>query len=389
MLVKKTNDAFQFDFTHEGRRVRRAVNCVDLVHFLEGGEFANADENLPVGQQPVSFYEFTHKYYLPMHCRANKKGGTGRTDAISVRSLARYFGDMPLHTISAKNWEEYKTLRLAGRVPTLCKTILEEDARRNNHRGPRNRHSSPWTVNRELSCMNQIFLYAVRLRFVKLNLIQGAERMPAQSRKDFWLKKHEIAEYLVSIPLRLSEDNPLQFRHLAEFLILTGARIGEAFLFNQRDVDWTRREIRVITFKKKKTREKVYRYLSIDGLGQRFISLLQNLKAHPASGNYFYSTQDPKGGPLPYHFARRQLVSGARKAGLSWLRPHDMRHTFAMHRAIIVRDFRQLQMELGQEDPVSIQSYLDNTSRFRLEDSIFYVGHSAISRLQSEKTRPV
>lgn len=45
---------------------------------------------------------------------------------------------------------------------------------------------------------------------------------------------------------------------------------------------------------------------------------------------------------------------------------------FAMHRAIVIRDFRQLQMELGHEDPLSVQSYLDNTSRMMPEDSIFY-----------------
>ena len=44
-----------------------------------------------------------------------------------------------------------------------------------------------------------------------------------------------------------------------------------------------------------------------------------------------------------------------------------------MHRAIFIRDFRQLQMELGHEDPDSVQSYLDNSSRMKREDSIFYV----------------
>lgn len=42
-----------------------------------------------------------------------------------------------------------------------------------------------------------------------------------------------------------------------------------------------------------------------------------------------------------------------------------------MHRAIMIKDFRQLQMELGHEDPLSVQSYLDNTSRMNPEDSIF------------------
>ena len=140
-------------------------------------------------------------------------------------------------------------------------------------------------------------------------------------------------------------------------------------------MDWERKEIRLITFKKKKSRDKIYRYLLIDSLGERFISLLKNMKPHPATNFYFYGAKG-EGTPLPYRWARRQLVAGARKANLDWLRPHDMRHTFAMHRAIVIRDFRQLQMELGHEDPISVQSYLDNTARLKPEDSIFYPENS-------------
>jgi len=376
MLVTKTNDVFHFDFTHGGRRIRRVVTCAELAHFLEGGDFANPDANLPPGKHPITFYGFVAEYYLPMHCKPNKKGGTSRTDKISARSLARYFGDMTLHSIEPRHWEEYKSLRLAGKVPTRCGPIMEETLRRNDRRGPKDRPASPWTVNRELSCMNQIFVYAARLQFVKANPMLGAARLPAQSRKDFWLKKSEIDPYLNSIPLRLFKDNPRQLRHLAEFLILTGARIGEGLLFNERDVDRGRGEIRVITFKKKKAREKAYRYLSIESLGPRFSSLLKGMRPHPSTGYYFYGANG-RGTPLPYQWARRQLVSGARKAGLNWLRPHDMRHTFAMHRAIVIRDFRKLQMELGHEDPVSVQSYLDNTARLDPSDSVFHAAVTA------------
>ena len=370
MLIKRINDSFQFDLTYAGRRIRRMVNRDELIIFLEGGKFASPNENLPSGKEPITFDEFTMKYYLSTHCRAAKKQGTFHVDQISVRALSRYFGDMPLHSVEPRHWEEYKGLRLSGSVPTRCARILEETFQRADRRGPKNSPASPWTVNRELSCMNQIFTYAARLQFVKTNPMNGAKRLPAESRKDYWLKKAEIERYLQLIPPRLLKDNPSQMRHFAEFLILTGARIGEGLQFKKRDVDWERREIKIITFKKKKAREKVYRYLSIDSLGPRFVSLLKNMKPHPATGCYFYGARGG-GSPLPYQWARRQLVRGARKAGFDWLRPHDMRHTFAMHRAIVVRDFRQLQMELGHEDPVSVQSYLDNTSRLKAEDSIF------------------
>jgi integrase len=92
------------------------------------------------------------------------------------------------------------------------------------------------------------------------------------------------------------------------------------------------------------------------------------MKAHPESGFFFAGRRNR---PLPYSWVYKHLTEGADSAGFAWLRPHDLRHTFAMHLSIVVRDFRQLQMELGHEDPTSVQSYLDNTARMRREDSIF------------------
>lgn len=225
---------------------------------------------------------------------------------------------------------------------------------------------------RELSGLNQVFEHALSLKLIKGNPIANCGRLPTSARKQYWLRRTEIAVYLAKIPDGpdfTGEDSAI-FRDLAEFLVLTGARFGEALLFNQRNVDWERREISIITFKKRgKGREEVYRYLSIDSLGPRFIAILRRLKPHPKSGFFFAGR---RGRPLPYPWAYKHHAAGVESSGFTWLRPHDLRHTFAMHRAIVVRDFRQLQMELGHEDPASVQSYLDNTARMRREDSIFH-----------------
>ncbi len=367
MQVRKVNGRFEFDFTFESRRVRRAIECAELVRFLEGGEYAQLDANLGPGKEPTSFYDFVYDYYLPLHSEARKKPGVYKTDRITMKSLARYFGDEALHRIQASDWEEYKKLRLTqGVVPTRCRRLAEQpEDPRARRLGP-GQKASPWTVNRELSGLNQVMEYALSLRLIKENPIQKCARLPAKARKEFWLRKGDIELFLRSVPA--PKGSPL-FRHLAEFLILTGARIGEALLFNARQVDWQRREVELVTFKKRgKERDAVYRYLSIDSLGPRFISLLRRMTPHPRTGNYFAGR---RGEPLPYPWVYKHLAQGGRTAGFDWLRPHDLRHTFAMHRAMAIRDFRQLQMELGQEDPASVQSYLDNTARMRSEDSLF------------------
>ena len=368
MLVRKINNQFDFDFTFEGRRVRRTIDSAALVHFLEGGDFAESNANLAAGKEPISFYDFAYNYYLPLHSEARKKPSVYKTDRITMRSLALYFGDLPLHRIQASDWEDYKKARItSGVVPIRCKRLAAEPLDRRARRLAPGTKASPWTVNRELSGLNQVLEYALSLKLVKENPIVKCTRLPAKARKEFWLRKNDIDTFIKSIP---APNESVVFQHLGEFLILTGARIGEALLFNARLVDWQRREIELVTFKKRgKERDTVYRYLSIDSLGPRFISLLRRMVPHAQTGNYFAGR---RGRPLPYPWVRNHLAEGAQKAGFTWLRPHDLRHTFAMHRAIAIRDFRHLQQELGQEDPASIQSYLDNTARLRQEDSIFF-----------------
>ena len=372
MLVRKINNQFDFDFTFEGRRVRRTIDSAALVHFLEGGDFAELNANLVPGKEPASFYDFVYSYYLPLHSQATKKDKVYQTDRVTMKSLASYFGDMLLHRIQATDWEEYKKLRMtSGAVAPRCKRIAEQPIDRRARRLRPGQKASPWTINRELSGLNQVFEYAQRLNLIKTNPVHNSGRLPASARKQFWLRRNQIAIYLSKIKdlSDAAESAPSIFRDLAEFLVLTGARIGEALQFNHSNVDWERREIALITFKKRgKEREKVYRYLSIDSLGPRFVALLRRLNAHPKSGFYFAGR---KGQPLTYSWTYKHLDAGAEAAGFGWLRPHDLRHTFAMHRAIVVRDFRQLQMELGHEDPTSVQSYLDNTARMQRDDSIF------------------
>lgn len=369
MQVRKINGQFEFDFTFEGRRVRRAIDSADLVHFLEGGAFADLDTNLGSGKAAISFYDFAYDYYLPLLSEATKKPGVYKTDRITMKSLAGYFGDVPVHRIQASDWEDYKKVRMTnGVVPIRCKRLAELPLDSRARRLAPGQKASPWTINRELSGLNQVLEYALSLKFIKENPIQNCRRLPAAARKQFWLKKNDIDVYLKSVPM--PKDSAM-FRQFAEFLIMTGARVGEGLLFNARQVDWQRREIELVTFKKRgKERDAVYRYLSIDSLGPRFISLLRRLVAHTQSGYYFAGR---RGRPLKYSWVYKHLSEGAEKADFAWLRPHDLRHTFAMHRAIVIRDFRQLQMELGHEDPASVQAYLDNTSRMRHEDSIFFV----------------
>ena len=167
MQVHKINGQFEFDFTFEGRRVRRTIDSAALVHFLEGGDFAELDANLEAGKEPIPFYDFVYDYYLPLHSEARKKRKVYLTDRVTMKSLAAYFGDVLLHRIQATDWEDYKKLRMTnGVVAARCKRIAERPLDPRARRLQPGQKASSWTINRELSGLNQVFEYALGLKLI-------------------------------------------------------------------------------------------------------------------------------------------------------------------------------------------------------------------------------
>ena len=95
---------------------------------------------------------------------------------------------------------------------------------------------------------------------------------------------------------------------------------------------------------------------------------------HPKTGYYFYASKFSVS-HLSVPYAERRFSEARAAAELQNIRMHDLRGTFAMHRAMVVPTFHQLQQELGHRDARSVQSYLDSSSQFRADpkESIFSV----------------
>lgn len=109
-------------------------------------------------------------------------------------------------------------------------------------------------------------------------------------------------------------------------------------------------------------------------LGPRWARLEQQLNPHPESGFHFYARERNKTGrPLSYSYFQRLFTQAKIAAGLPHIKPHDLRGTFAIHRAIVVKNFRQLLIKMGQSDARSIESYLARSQRFDPKESYFYV----------------
>ncbi|MDO8757296.1 MAG: tyrosine-type recombinase/integrase [Elusimicrobiota bacterium] len=346
MAKKVTAGKLEVDFTHDGRRYRGFVPVATLASLLTGSVPGEEAANLGKAG-PMLFTRFVEDFYLPRNAKPNKKPSAYESDLCSVRALKTFFAGKFLHEITKGMREEFKQQRLTGvlsRNGEICS---------NN------------TVNRELSCLSQILEYGVQVDYVKENPLEGLKRLPVVHRSMFWLTKEKFDTAFLPAVMKHKHG---AFRDLFEFATYTGGRLNEVLQAHKDDINWDRGELRLLTLKRRTTM-KVYRYLSIKEIGPRLEDVLRRLKPHPETG-YFFTKRN--GEPCNSDHIDHVFGSVRNLAGLKENRFHDLRHTYAMHRAMTLVTFRQLQIELGHASPQSIQAYLDQAVRFEPKQSLFY-----------------
>ena len=346
MAKKVVAGQYEVDFTYKGQRVRGFIPCETLVALITGAQAGQGMANLG-SEGVVAFDKFTDEFYLPRHAKPNKRPSSYNSDLDAIVCLKKFLGEKPIHLITKSMREDFKQQRLSGILSAKGKPCA------NN------------TVNKELSCLNQIMEYALEMGYLNENPLAGLKRLPPVHREKFWLTQEQL-ERLLKAAEQYEAGRYLPF---IEFVTYTGARRNEALFFKKGDIDWSRKEVRLATLKKR-NRKNAERFLSIKGIGPRLEQLLPRLKPHPESGYYFAATKSGK--PWQGHNIDATFKTLRDMAGLEEFHLHDLRHTFAMHRAMTRITFRQLQIELGHSSPQSIQAYLDQAVRFDAKQSIFY-----------------
>ncbi len=341
MKVERDGDLVRFYFRAGNERVRRVVSLADLVQFLEGAR--QRESNLPEGRLPVKFAQFVEEKYLPRCAKPNLKPSSYEREFDSAKALGQHFGQELLHKIDLEAWEVYKSGRLNGTLAFSKRRCVNS------------------TVDKEFDCVKRVLNYATQLGLLKRNPLLGIKGLKIESRRSIWLSKAEVDRLLDCCAEPWLRD-------LMEFRVLTGARPNEAAVFGERNVDWAKGEFWIKTLKKR-THGDHPRYFAISTIGVRMKNLLQRLKPHPTTGLYFCR---PDGLPHQLVTVEHAFGRARRLAKLDHITSYDLRGTFAMHRAMVVKSFRQLQSEMGHSNPNSIQSYLDSAARYSPEESIFY-----------------
>jgi len=209
------------------------------------------------------------------------------------------------------------------------------------------------TVNKYLTVLHGIFVWAQRRYKLPANPVANVERRPHAKRGNIDVFSRE--EVLALVRAATSEQDGTIYLTAA----FTGLRLGELLALRWRDVDFANSSIHV---RQSFTNGRVDTPKS----GQeRTVPMADEVaQALAKLGKRDHNTEDDdlvfcgsKGGHLAGHRLRDRYKAALDKAGLRALRFHDLRHTFGSH-AIRRADSREVMEWMGHQDLATTQRYL-------------------------------
>lgn len=331
-----------FDYEYNGERVRGEVMLAAITALIRGQ--VDEESNLAPAAQPMLFADFANEKYGPVAAVPRFDNPISlKAELNLVKAVGIEVGKTYLHEFKAPDLEALKTTWLTKKVSTN-------------------------TIKRRLNALRRVLNYAVATGMIQKNPLPLVTGLRSKSRAEIWLRTEEFDRLLLHCHPTI--------RLIVEYLGLTGARIREALSLQAGDLRDGR--LFVPTEKRGLPCREIMREFNTASLGRRWARLERQLTPHPKSGYYFHANErDRAGERLSYSHFQRLFAQARLAAGLPHIKPHDLRGSFAIHRAMVVQNFRQLQIEMGHGDSRSIESYLARAQSFNPTESYFYVATAA------------
>lgn len=209
------------------------------------------------------------------------------------------------------------------------------------------------TVNKYLTVLHGLFVWAQRRYKLPANPVANVERRPHAKRGNIDVFSRE--EVLALVRVAASEQDGTIYLTAA----FTGLRLGELLALRWRDVDFTNSAIHVRqSFTNGRVDTPKSGQERTVPMADEVAEALAKLEKRDHNINdddlVFCGTQ---GGHLAGHRLRDRYKTALKDAGLRELRFHDLRHTFGSH-AIRTADSREVMEWMGHQDLATTQRYL-------------------------------
>ena len=249
-------------------------------------------------------------------------------------------------------------------LPVLGKKYLDEITKKDIidfHHGLRAKGYKPGTCNRSLILLRYAFNLAIRWEIpgIKSNPTKDVPLFDDHDgKRDRFLSPEETQRLFVAVQ---QSSNPM-LQYIITMLILTGARKREVLDCRWEDLDLDKRQWRIPTTKAGRPR-----YVP---LSSGAITLLANVP-HDSRCPYVFANPKTK---KPYESIFNSWNTARKQAGLSEVRIHDLRHSFASFLVNAGRSLYEVQRILGHTQIKTTQRYA-HLSQDTLLDAADAVGN--------------
>jgi integrase len=249
-------------------------------------------------------------------------------------------------------------------LPVLGKKYLDEITKKDIidfHHGLKAKGYKPGTCNRSLVLLRYAFNMAIRWEIpgIKVNPTKDVPLFDDHDgKRDRFLSPEETHRLFVAVQ---QSSNPM-LQYIVPMLILTGARRNEVLHCRWEDLDLDRRQWRI-----PETKAGRPRYVP---LSNGVLTLLANVP-HDARCPYVFANPKTR---KPYCSVFNSWNTARKQAGLSEVRIHDLRHSFASFLVNAGRSLYEVQKILGHTQIKTTQRYA-HLSQDTLLDAADAVGN--------------
>lgn len=277
-------------------------------------------QRLDAGQEPVviekpkptmpTLHRFFEDSYIP-YAKTRKRGWEKDQQIYNYRLKAE-FGDMKLDEITRQQAQAYLT------------RLIEDEK------------LAPATANHHVKLLRQVLNVALDWDVIGKNPVAKVRMLPVSNKVERYMTEEQLGkllEVLATYPARNA-------CHVALFLLSTGARLNEALTARWENID---REHRLWRIPAADSKSKKIRSVPLND------AALEVLDQLGSEGNHEYLFVRKNG--ERYKHLHQVWNRIRKKAGMPWLRLHDLRHQYASMLVNSGRTLYEVQAILGHADP--------------------------------------
>jgi len=320
MTIYQRGSVWYIDYTFNGKRIRYKVGGrIDAERELEKVRY-ELRERIHQPHKRLIFDNLLKEY--------QKWEKTHRGQSYSKRDMSKYkpliafFSGKRIDRITHADAEEYQRRRVDGVLVIHKKNV------------------SNTTVNHETGLLKRMFNKAVDWNYLKINPLRNLKKLKEPPGRVRYVKPDEW-------PKLLSECSP-DLRDIVIFARHTGMRRGEIFNLQWIDVDWKNRRLTVRDRKNNTTM-----IIPINDYVYRMLARIHNT----TTSAYVFPGLDGK----RRYTLRTGFEAACRRAEITNLHFHDLRHTFGTDLVNSGADISIVKQLMGHKSIVSTMRYVHPT----------------------------